>query len=57
MLAIIMVMNSYYLGGSWRTKKTDKSVELKKDESDSTYSEENNDIKGKNRRRNSKEYI
>ena len=38
-------------------KKKEKSVELKKDESDSTFSEENKDIKGKNPKRKSKEYI
>ena len=57
MLAIIMVMSSYYSGEDEERRKQKKSIEPKKDESDSTFSEENKDIKGKNPKRNSKEYI
>jgi lipopolysaccharide export system protein LptC len=55
MLAIIMVMSSYYSGEDEERQK--KTVEPKKDESDSTFSEENKDTKGKNPKRNPKEDI
>ena len=52
-----MVMSSYYSGEDEERRKQKNTVELKKDESDSTFSEENKDIKGKNPKRNSKDYI
>jgi hypothetical protein len=51
MLAIIMVMSSYYSGEDEERRKQ------KNQWHDSTFSEENKDIKGKNPKRNSKEYI
>ena len=52
-----MVMSSYYSGEDEEREEQKKIVELKKDESDSTFSEENKDINGKNPKRNSKDYI
>lgn len=57
MLAIIMVMSSYYSGENEERRKQKKTIEPKKDESDSTFSEENKDTKGKNPKRNPKEDI
>jgi hypothetical protein len=57
MLAIIMVMSSYYSGEDEERRKQKKTVEPKNDESDSTFSEENKDTKGKNPKRNPKEDI
>jgi hypothetical protein len=57
MLAIIMVMSSYYSGEDEERRKQKKTVEPKMDESDSTFSEENKDTKGKNPKRNPKEDI
>jgi hypothetical protein len=57
MLAIIMVMSSYYSGEDEERRKQKKTIEPKKDEYDSTFSEENKDTKGKNPKRNPEEDI
>ena len=48
MLAIIKVMSSYYSGEDEERRKQKKTIEPKKGESDSTFSEENKETKGKN---------
>jgi hypothetical protein len=57
MSAVIKVMSSYYSGEDEERRKQKKTIEPKKDESDSTFSEENKDTKGKNPKRNPKEDI
>ena len=57
MLAIIMIISSYYSGEDEELRKQKKTIEPKKGESDSTFSEENKDTKGKNPKRNPKEDI
>jgi hypothetical protein len=57
MLAIIKVMSSYYSGEDEERRKQKKTIEPKNDESDSTFSEENKDTKGKNSKRNPKEDV
>lgn len=47
-----MVMSSYYSGEDEERREQKKIVEPEKDESDSTFSEENKDTKGKNPKRN-----
>jgi len=50
-------MSSYYSGEDEERRKQKKTVEPKKDESDSTFSEENKDTVGQNSKGNFKEDI